>query len=379
MKKMFVSVMGVFTILSFGYLVFSVMNAKAPSATAAKKTYTGVLYVAGMGGHFAKAEVTVDPNNADAPIHVNNLDRVVIGTKDTHPTHDARVDVGDPNTLFWSTYVLDPQGKMHVGKSDLKTGDVIKDVALDPDKRAPGDKPPLYCASGQTKQSFLPVFMGTEGFIDVFDKKSLELKHRMFVSDLGYKPGTYIFVHGINSNDMKKFAVVLNQKNDEGKANGKVDFVLVDLPSLERGKWKVLAKNTLTGEPRKTLTFREFFSTDDTYLYQSAGDRLWVLDGKSLKLVDEKMIPGGGQIHDAMPTPDNKYVILTVRNVTEGCDASGKAIPGKEITDGVFLLYDAEARKITGKSASACLDCHKNIGLGDKSAILCGLDGVWRK
>ena len=34
--------------------------------------------------------------------------------------------------MFWSTYKLDPQGKMHVGKSDLKTGNVIKDVAIDP-------------------------------------------------------------------------------------------------------------------------------------------------------------------------------------------------------------------------------------------------------
>ena len=81
--------------------------------------------------------------------------------------------------------------------------------------------------------------MGVEGFIDVFDKKTLEHKHRLFVSDIGYKEGSYVFVHGINSNDMKTFVISMNQKGDDGKANGKVDFILVDLPSLEKGKWKI--------------------------------------------------------------------------------------------------------------------------------------------
>lgn len=361
------------------YLVAGAVGPKAPLAKAAKKGYTSTLYVAGMGGHFAKAEIAVDPDNAEEPIKVANLDRIVIGDKTTHPTHDARIDINDNTVMFWSTYVLDPNGKMHVGKTDLKTGAIIKDVALDPDKRSPGEKPPLYCASGQTKKYFIPVFMGTEGFVDVFDKKNLDHKQRLYVSDIGYKADTYIFVHGINSHDMKKFIVVINRKGDDGKANGKVDFILVDLPSLTKGKWKVLSKNTVTGEPRKTLTFREYFSSDDKYIYQSAGDRLWVLDAKTLKLVDEKMMAQGDQIHDAMPTPDGKYALLTVRNTTDGCDIEGKTIPGKTITDGVVMLYDAGAKKLVGKSASVCQACHKGMGMGDKSAVLCGLDGNWGK
>ena len=88
----------------------------------------------------------------------------------------------------------------------------------------------------------------------------------------------------------------------------------------EGGKFKKIAKNTLKGEPDKTITFRQYFSNDGKLIYQSAGDRLWVLDAKTLQLVDEKMMPAGNQIHDAQTTPDDKFALLTVRNVTEGCD-----------------------------------------------------------
>lgn len=378
LKKSFLIVVGVCAIALFGYLGFTIVDSKTPVAAASKKTYSATLYTAGIGGHFAKADVTIDPNDADNPIKIGNLDRIVIGDKITHPTHDARIDVNDSNTLFWSTYVSDPKGKMYVGKSNLKTGNVIKDVALDPDKRAPGAKPPIYCASGQTKKYYMPVFMGNEAFVDVFDKATLEHKHRVFISDLGYKAGTYVFLHGINSNDMKKFLLSVTMKGEDGKANGKVDFILVDLPSLEKGRFKEIARNTLAGEPGKTIAFREYFSSDDKFIFQSAGDRLWVLYAATLKLVDQKMMPAGGQNHDVMPTPDNKYAVLTVRTITEGYDADGKAIPGKNITDGVFMLYDADAKQIVGKSASTCLACHKGMGLGDKSSILGGVDGSWK-
>jgi len=375
-KVLFVAL--ILTVVVGGYLAFTAVDTKTSVATAAKKTYSATVYVAGMGGHFAKADVTIDPNNADDPIKIANLDRVVIGDKTTHPTHDARIDDGDAGKMFWSTYILDPNKKQHVGVSDLKTGNVIKDVALDPDKRSPGEKPPVYCASGQSKANYLPVFMGNEGYVDVFDKKSFEHKKRIFVDGLGYKAGSYVFVHGINSNDYKKFLVTITMKGDDGKANGAVDFILVDLPAMEKGEWKVLAKATHKGEPGKTITFRQYFSKDDKVIFQSAGDRFWLLDAKDLKLVDEKMSTAG-QNHDAIPTPDGKYALLTLRTSTEGCDADGKAIPGKTITDGTLQLYDVDAKKIFGKTGSVCLACHKGMGLGDKSAVLCGLDANFKK
>jgi hypothetical protein len=146
---------------------------------------------------------------------------------------------------------------------------------------------------------------------------------------------------------------------------------------------KKIAKNTLKGEPDKTITFRQYFSNDGTRIYQSAGDRLWVVDAKTLTLIDEKMMPAGSQLHDAQTTPDDKFALLTVRTVTAGCDADGKAImkdgKGVDITDGTLMLYDANAKKLSEKSTSVCLACHKGMGLGDKNAVLCGLDTNWKK
>jgi len=99
-----------------GYLAFTTVDSKTPTVMAAK-AYSATVYVAGHGGHFAKADVTVDPNNSENPIKVNGLDMVNIGDTNSHKTHDARIDANDSNTLFWSTYALDKDGKMHVGKS----------------------------------------------------------------------------------------------------------------------------------------------------------------------------------------------------------------------------------------------------------------------
>jgi len=381
MKKRFLAIVGISAVTFLGYLGFTLLDTTTPVAVAAKKMYSTTVYVAGHGGHFAKADVTIDPNNAENPVKVNSLDMVSIGTPDSHKTHDARIDSADSNTLFWSTYALDKDGKMHVGKSDLKTGKVIKDVALTPDPRSPAKTGPVYCASGQSKAYYMPVFMGSEGYIDVIDKKTMEMKHRVFVSDLGYKPGTYQFVHGNNSNDMKKFAIVLSQKGEDGKMNGKQDVILVDLPSLEKGKMKELKRATFTGEAGKTITFRQYFSKDDKYIYQSAADRMWVLDAATLKMVDEKMTkPDFGENHDVQPTPDGKYALLTLRTADSiGCDPEGKPTPDKKITDGTLLLYDADAKKLVGKPVSVCFDCHRNMGKGDKNAILCGIASNYKK
>jgi hypothetical protein len=385
MKKLAV-LFGVVAVIVVSYLALTTVapTTTMPVAVAAGPTYSATVYVAGHGGHFAQADVTIDPSNAADPVKINKLDRVVIGDKVSHATHDARIDSNDPTVLFWSTYIPDADKKMHVGKSDLKTGKVIQDVTLTPDPaRAPGDKPPLYCASGQSKEYFMPVFMGTEGYVDVFSKKDLKHLHRVFISDMGYAKGTYKFTHGTNSPDMKTWIFTMNQVKD-GKMTGDVDFVLVDMAQLEKGKLKVITKNTLKGDPNNTITFRMYFTKDGKYIMQSAADRLWVLDAKTLKLVDEKMMPAAHQLHDAMPTPDGKYALMTVRNVAEGCDVEGKGIKdekgqAKTITDGVFMFYDAGAKKVSDKAVSTCLGCHKGMGLGDKNAVLCGLDANFKK
>ncbi len=386
MKKRLIVVVMLIAVVCFSYLAFTAVDPKTPVVVASGSAYSATVYVAGHGGHFAKADVTIDPSNSDSPVKVNGLDKVDIGTTKSHKTHDARIDSEDSTILFWSTYQLDENGKQHVGKSDLKTGKVITDKALDPDKRSMGGekKMPIYCASGQSKSYYMPVFMGSEAYVDVFDKKTMEHKHRVFISDLGYKAGSYQFLHGVNSNKMDKFILTMTMKGEDGKMNGKIDFVLVDLKALENGKFKELKRKTYTGNPTKTISFREYFSRDDKYIFQAGGDRMWVLDANTLDQIDEKMSTAG-ENHDLMPTPDGKYALLTIRDAnTAGCDAEGKPVMDKEgkpikITDGLIQLYDFSAKKIVGKPATVCFGCHKGMGLGDKTAILCGLDANYKK
>lgn len=376
-KKTWAALVTVAAAILGGYLSRAIAAPAAVAAAAGGKTYTATVYVAGHGGHFSKSTVTIDPSDAENPLKVNDLEQVSIGDAASHPFHDGRLD---GNTMYWSTIARDKQGKLHVGKSDVKTGKVIQDIALTPDPRSPATNPPAYCASGQTKTAFMPVFMGNEAYVDVFQKKTMKHLHRMFVSDLGYKSGSYMFVHGTSTNDGKRFVVTVTLKGEDGKMNGKQDVLMVDLPSLEKGKWKQLAKTTLTGEPGKTIAFRQYFSDDDRLLFQSAADRMWVLDGRTLKLVDEKMTTGYGENHDVEPTPDAKYAILTVRTAdTIACDTEGKPTPGKKITDGALVLYDSTAKKLVGKPVSVCFGCHKDAGQGDKNAVLCGLASSFKK
>lgn len=362
-KTKWIVILIVLAFVSAGYFAFTTVDSQTPVASAAKKTYSGTLYVAGMGGHFAKADVAIDPNDSENPIKVKDLGRVVIGDKKTHPTHDPRIDVNDRTKMYWSTYLLDPDGNLHVGISDLKTGDKIKDVAvkLDPRAKWTGAN---YCGSGQSKALYMPVTMTDEAYIDVRDKKTLDLKYRVF---LDYKPGETKFYHGINSPDMKKFFVVVNRA-DNGKPNGKIDLIMLDLPSLEKGKAKILAKNTITGEPGKTLTFRMNFTSDGKYLLQSGRDRFYLIDAATLKPIDEEMVTG--ENHDAIPTPDGKYAVLTLRQIIKDKE-------GKDITDGTLQLYDMGAKKQVGKPVSNCIACHEKIGIKG-SAVLCGVDGNWK-
>lgn len=363
MKKLLLLTVLIFAGVLFGYFSSHTGYSTAP-AIASAPAYSAKLYVSAMGGHFAVAETAIDPNDAENPIKISNLDKIDIGTKATHPTHDPRIDAVDRTKMYWSTYKLDPNGMVHVGISDLTTGKVLKDEALKLDDRAKWTGA-LYCGSGQTKKSFMPLTMTDEAYIDVFDKKTLKLKHRVF---LDYKPGQTKFYHGTNSPDMKKFAVAVNLA-DNGNMNGKIDILMLDLPSLEKGKVKVLAKNQLTGEPGKTITFRQYFTNDGKYLLQSARDRMYVIDAKTLKLVKEQMVTG--ENHDVMPTPDGKYAVLTLRETKKDKE-------GKDVVDGTLQLFDMQAQKLVGKTTSACFSCHESAGIGG-GAVLCGIDGNWKK
>ncbi|MCK4911790.1 MAG: hypothetical protein KAR83_09110, partial [Thermodesulfovibrionales bacterium] len=164
MKKLIVVTLCM--LFAFGaYLSVSTVDNTVPVATAKSSTYAGKAYVAGMGGHFAIADIVIDPNNKANPITVKGLDWMAIGSGKTHPVHDARIDANDKTKMFWSTYKVDKSlkgTKMHVGLSDLNSGKVLMDIPVDLPKRGLGWSGALYCGSGQTKDSFLPVTMSNE-------------------------------------------------------------------------------------------------------------------------------------------------------------------------------------------------------------------------
>ena len=381
MKKI-LSTVGILSLVAGAYFTLSAVNSYSPAVAVAeaagKPVYNGTLYVAGMGGHFSVADVTIDPNNEATPIKVNSVDMLDIGGAG-YPTHDARIDVTDRNTMYWSTYKLDTWkdkeakgGNLHVGKSNLKTGEVISDVAFPAPERAAWTGA-NYCASGQSATSYIPVSMANEGYIDVYDKKTMVLKHRVFFDDLGIKAGETTFAHGMNTPDMKKFLLTVND-TPEGftKWTGNTKLIYLDMAALEEGKIKKLGEAMITGKPKDatggTITFRQYFTADGKYLLQSGADRGYLIDAETLKVLDE-ITPLPGENHDILPTPDGKYAIMTLRE-------KAKDFEGNDSVDGTLLLYDIEARKTVGDSASVCFACHKGEGIG--KAILCGLDGNWK-
>jgi hypothetical protein len=223
--------------------------------------------------------------------------------------------------------------------------------------------------------------MTNAGYISVFDKKTLDLKRHIFIDSLGYEDN-YQFIHGTNTPDMKHFVLAVNKTQKWHKPDapaqrlGRIDMLLLDLPALEKGELKVKAKNTITGSPDKTVTFRQRFTPDGKYLLQSGADRFYLLRGNDMKLLDEEMM-NNGENHDAVSTPDGKYAILTLRSGMSIPDGKGG---NKQIKDGMLQLYDIQARKVVGKPSSVCYSCHQDAAEEDKpmwSAILCGEDVNW--
>ncbi len=377
MKKTLCTVAAL-AVLGAGYLSYTTVDSDTPVAKASGKTYSANLYVSGMGGHFAVADVTIDPSNTSDPIKVNSLDMMDIGGK-THPTHDGRIDSADNNIMYWSTYKYDnwkdksqPTGKLHVGKSNLKTGEVLVDMAVDKPARSAWTGA-NYCGSGQSAANYMPVSMSNEGYIEVIDKKTMKMKHRVYFDDLGYKAGEYTFAHGINTPDGKKFLLTLNlTPKGFTKWTGNTQLIYLDMAALDNGKLVKLQEAMITGKPKDakggTITFRQFFTPDGTKLFQSGADRGYMIDAKTLKVLDE--ITGlPGENHDIMPTPDGKYAVMTLRQ-------KAKDFEGKDSTDGTLLLYDATAMKTVGNPVSVCFACHKDEGIG--KAILCGMEGNWK-
>ncbi len=352
------------------------------------QTYQATFYVAGMGGHFAKAVTIIDPS-AETPITVSELTMVEIGDGTSHPVHDARIDYKDRNTMYWSTYKLDPDADdmTHAGYTDLRTGEVVKDITLKTPSQVKNTKK-MYCASAQTPAYFMPISMSNPGYIDVIRKKDMKRLHSVFLegTDADFKV-PYKYLHGINSPDMSKVLIAANESDNPSKAYGngvgKLHLVMLDAAALTAGKVKVLAKGIADGNKKSTISFRQYFSNDGKKVANATGDILFIIDADNLKTLDAETVSPTEQLHDAIFTPDDRYVIATSRTkrVSDDCETPLKPGPDEYLMDGHLKLYDVKAGKFIGKSTSVCLACHDNeIGTDDDAphAVLCGFDANWK-
>ncbi|MEN6438600.1 MAG: hypothetical protein ABFD97_08455 [Syntrophobacter sp.] len=324
--------------------------------------YEGRVFVAGHGGHIADADVVIDPT-AENPITIpkyliwtgDKLHFIPLGEAADHATHDVRIDNQDPNTAFWSTYTA-KRPAVIVGKADLRTNKWIMEKSYDLPKEVRDfgrtEIKTLYCGSGQTEKHYLPVFMGYPGFIDVFDKKNLDLKFRVMLASNPELPVNYYYSHGVTSPDNKYFFLVMNDSEQPfAKATGTQHFFLLDLPALtDRGEIKILKKNTIPF-PKGTVSFRATYTPDGKKIFQSARTRSLVLKADDLTLIQEVSIPEGMENHDMVPTPDGRYAISTVRVPVE--------YEGAKVADGTIWLYDVEKNKYLGKPTSTCRHCHE--------------------
>jgi hypothetical protein len=365
----------------------------APSAKA--ETYSGTVYVAAMGGHFAKADVEIDPS-AVTPIKLKALSKIDIGTAASHPTHDARIDAKNRDLLFWSTYKDDKAtGAPHVGATDLKTGKVVMDVNAPVPEQGKKDTKSLYCASAQSENFYFPIAMTSKGYIDVFQKSDLKRVASVFLEGTEADPGVpYKFYHGVNSPDMTKILITVNEADtDHGKLVGKLHLLLLDAKELEKGKVKLLKRGSIPGNAGKTINFRSTWSADGKKIAISGADTMYIVDAETLTADVAQPMGKLEENHDAMFTPDGKYVIATSRTKTLnagnakkislenfGCaEETPPAELGEKdfIMDGQIKLFDVAAKKFVGQATSTCLACHNAEGL-DAHAVLCGLDANFK-
>ncbi|MDH3328325.1 MAG: hypothetical protein OEM01_03755 [Desulfobulbaceae bacterium] len=381
-----------YALIAAGVLTFGTMGL---STSAQADKYDATVYVAGMGGHFAAADVMIDPS-MPAPIQLKNLSKIDIGDNATHPTHDARIDVNNRDIMYWSTYKIDKEtGAPHVGATDLKTGKKVMDVDAPIPEMGQANTKSLYCGSGQTKDFYFPIAMTSKGYIDVYQKSDMKRIKSVFLEGTEADPGVpYIFYHGSNSPDMTKMLISVNEaETDHGKPIGKIHLMLLDAKALETGDVKLLKKGVIPGNAGKTINFRSTWSPDGKMIALSGADTMYIVDAETLTLITRQPMGKLEENHDAMFTPDNKYIIATSRTKTLasgnakkisrenfGCteEVAPEKLGNEDFTmDGQIKLYDVAAQKFVGQATSTCLACHNEEGL-EQHAVLCGLDANFK-
>ncbi|MBU0484639.1 MAG: hypothetical protein KKB30_09015 [Proteobacteria bacterium] len=202
-------------------------------------TYSGTIYVAGHGAHFAKVTFTLDPNDTTTPFKNLSTGRINVASAGNtgYLLHDARLDGTD---LYWSTYKLDRDGLIHYGKVDLANGNAVTDITYAPDVRAAGTglapgTGPYYCASGQTSAYHMPITMTNEAYITVIPKSTVTTSGSN-VAAAKYSGTVYVAGHGahmakvtVNIDTASATPVTVSTSKINVASPGNTDYKLHDV------------------------------------------------------------------------------------------------------------------------------------------------------
>jgi hypothetical protein len=191
----------------------------------------------------------------------------------------------------------------------------------------------------------------------------------------------YYHSHNSTSTDRKKMLVTINKADAPyGKTLGVTELYLLDADKMSQGQVAKLREPVSIGSNASTpknVVFRSTWTQDDTKIMVSGKDRFWVIDAATLTPLNGTDGVGGldegyFENHDALPTTDSKYAILTLRTKPHA-DADANKL------DGELKLYDLTANAVVGAGVSVCNNCHISQLGGPRNATLCGLDGKIEK
>jgi hypothetical protein len=193
----------------------------------------------------------------------------------------------------------------------------------------------------------------------------------------------YTFAHNSTSSDRKKMLVTMNKAaTPYTGATGVTDLYLLDADKMAQGEVSKTLGPVQIGSSANTpgnVAFRSSWTTDDSRIVVAGKDRLWVLNAATLAPVngtdgDSGLLAGSAgthyENHDALPTTDGKYAILTLRT---------KPFADATVMDGEIKLYDLTANQVVGAGVSVCNSCHASQLGSNRSSVLCGLDGKVEK
>jgi hypothetical protein len=341
-------------------------------------TYAGTVYAAGVGGHAAVVKISIDPNAAD-PLRVARLDRIRLGSARDYGFHDVRIDRtrGRAGKMFWSTINADATGGYRYGRVDLASGRVDCDVRIE---LPAGSAAPGYCGSGQSADKFLPVWMGTRGFVDVIDKDSCVLERRVYLDEVAGMPPRWSMAHGTNKKDFSAMTVALNLLDPvTGAALNQGMLVNLDMASLLAGAPVITGTSPVVQGPAKTIFYRQEWTADGTTLVQGGKAAFYRFDaGLTEQCRGLLPLENGRQTetHDLTLVPGSDYAVMHLRRWLD----LGLSVP---VLDGQLQLVRVSTCETVGAPVSMCVACHDKNGAVreapglDSKYVSCGLDSAW--